>query len=89
MKVGLGLASNRLPGVRVELPRELVQAGSTDELVSRLSQQLLGRPVSETTRQALDAELAKAQAEIEAGGQQAQARLALGWLLASPDFQRR
>lgn len=89
MKVGLGLASNRLPGVRVELPRELLQAGSTDELVARLSRQLLGRPVSETTRQALDAELAKAKAEIEAGGQQAQARLALGWLLASPEFQRR
>jgi len=57
--------------------------------VEQLGRQLLGRPMSESTEKALEAELAKAAPGIEAGGRQAQARLALGWLLASPEFQRR
>ena len=89
MKVAMGLAANRLPGVRVEPPAEALRAGSTGEMVDQLGRQLLGRPVSESTEKALEAELAKAAPGIEAGGRQAQARLALGWLLASPEFQRR
>ncbi|MBI4465950.1 MAG: DUF1800 domain-containing protein, partial [Acidobacteria bacterium] len=97
MKVALGLAANRLPGVRVDVPHTLLRPGSTEELVSELGQQLLGRPVSEETRAVVASELAKASEEIETGGRQARAlalsevegRLALGWLLASPEFQRR
>ncbi len=89
MKVAMGLAANRLPGVRVEPPAAALRAGSTGEMVDQLGRQLLGRPMSESTGKALEAELAKAAPGIEAGGRQAQARLALGWLLASPEFQRR
>ncbi|MFQ5777574.1 MAG: DUF1800 domain-containing protein [Terriglobia bacterium] len=89
MKIALGLAGNRLPGARVDLPRELLRsANANDELIAELSQRVLGREVSETTRQALEAELARAEDEIEVGGRQARARLALGLLLASPEFQR-
>ncbi|MEE8201326.1 MAG: DUF1800 domain-containing protein [Candidatus Acidoferrales bacterium] len=89
MKVGLGMAVNRLPGVRVELPPEILRAETTQELVEALSLQVLGRPASENTRQAVAAQLAEAQDEIAFGGRQMEARLALGWLLASPEFQRR
>ena len=89
MKVAMGLAANRLPGVRVEPPAEALRVESTRQLVTQLGQQLLGQELSESTRAALEAELAKATPALEAGGRQAQARLALGWLLASPEFQRR
>ena len=89
MKIALGLASNRLPGAHVDLPRELLRAASTnDELIAALGQHVLGRDVSTATRQALVAELAKAESEFESAGRQARVRLALGLLLASPEFQR-
>jgi uncharacterized protein (DUF1800 family) len=89
VRVALGLVANRLPGVHVDVPRVWTQAGSTDELVAQLSQQVLYRAPSETTRAAIAQELAKAKDEIEVAGTEAPARLALGWLLASPEFQRR
>jgi uncharacterized protein (DUF1800 family) len=88
MKVALGLATNRLPGVRSQLSPDWVGARTRDEMVSRLAQDVVGRPVSENTRAALTAELEKAGAEIAAGGRHVETRLALGWLLASPEFQR-
>jgi uncharacterized protein (DUF1800 family) len=84
MKVAMGLASNRLPGVQVELPRTAGEI-STDQLVARLGEQLLSRPLPEATRKAIEAELAKA----SSGTPEGRTRLAMGWLLASPDFQRR
>jgi uncharacterized protein (DUF1800 family) len=89
MKVALGLASNRLPGVRTELVPELFHTRSSEELVSQLGEEIIGRPVSEKTRAALNTALVEAKTEIAAGGRAAEARLALGWLLASPEFQRR
>jgi len=88
MKVALGLTANRLPGVQMELPRDLGKA-SNEQLVAELGQRLLGRPLPETTRTAIEAELAKAASESGAVGSEGRTRLALGWLLASPDFQRR
>ncbi len=88
MKVAMGLASNRLPGVQVELPRSAGE-GSTHQLVAQLGQHLLSRPLPETTQKAIEAELAKASNETQAAGTEGRTRLAMGWLLASPDFQRR
>ena len=88
MKVALGLTANRLPGVKMELPRDLGKS-SNQQLVAELGQRLLGRPLPETTRTAIEAELVKATADTESAGPDGRTRLALGWLLASPDFQRR
>ena len=88
MKVALGLTANRLPGVQMELPRGLSRT-SNEQLVAELGQRLLGRPLPETTRTAIEAELAKATAETQSAGAEGRTRLAVGWLLASPDFQRR
>ncbi len=88
MKVALGLTANRLPGVQMDLPRDLGKV-SNEQLVAELGQRLLGRPLPETTRAAIEAELAKAAAEAESAGTEGRTRLALGWLLASPDFQRK
>ena len=84
MKVAMGLASNRLPGVQVELPRDAGEI-SSELLVSRLGEQLLSRPLPEATRKAIETELAK----TPGGTPEGRTRLAMGWLLASPDFQRR
>ena len=88
MKVAMGLASNRLPGVQVELPRSAAQS-SSQQLVAQLGQHLLSRPLPEATQKAIEAELAKTSSETEAAGAEGRTRLAMGWLLASPDFQRR
>ena len=88
MKVALGLAVNRLPGVQSQVSADWVEADSRDQMVSRLAQDVVGRPVSENTRATVVAELEKASGEIAAGGRQFETRLALGWLLASPEFQR-
>ncbi len=88
MKVAMGLAANRLPGVQVELPRNAGE-GSTHQLVAQLGQHLLSRPLPEATQKAVEAELAKASNETQAAGAEGRTRLAMGWLLASPDFQRR
>lgn len=88
MKVALGLAVNRLPGVQSQVAADWVEANSREQMVSRLARDVLGRPVSENTHATVVAELEKAGAEIRAGGRQFETRLALGWLLASPEFQR-
>jgi uncharacterized protein (DUF1800 family) len=84
MKVALGLTANRLPGVTMELPR----VSSGEQLVPALAQRLLGRPLPEATREAIEAELTKAAGEAQAAGAEGRTRLAVGWLLASPEFQR-
>ncbi len=89
MKVALGLASNRLPGVQTELDSQWLRTVSTEDLMMRMGEDVVHRPVSAQTQVALTGELANAQDEIAAGGRRAEARLLLGWLLASPEFQRR
>jgi uncharacterized protein (DUF1800 family) len=89
MKVALGLASNRLPGVETELSPAWLRASSSDELASEVGHDIVGRPLSTQTRAALAEESAKAREEIAAGGRAAEARLMLGWVLASPEFQRK
>ncbi|MBI4462279.1 MAG: DUF1800 family protein, partial [Acidobacteria bacterium] len=88
MKVALGLATNRLPGVRVPSPQ--VEAATPDQLIARIGQDILGEPLPEASRATLVSQLQ--QGLSEPGGQAAgegPARLALGWVLASPEFQRR
>ncbi len=89
MKVALGLTANRVPGVSVEPAPDWLQARSAEELVSRLGRDIVGRPLSAQTEATLISELTNAKKETSALGEQAQARLALGWLLASPEFQRK
>ena len=88
MKVAMGLASNRLPGVQVEPPRNAGQ-GTDAQLVATLGEQLLSRPLPESTRKAVEAELGKAASDAQTVSAEGRVRLAMGWLLASPDFQRR
>jgi len=96
MKVGLGLATNRIPGVRSPVALELPPGGGTEELIARLGFLLFGRPPSaETieilTRQ-LDGALGSSDVMASAGsalGAEGRVRLATGWLLAGPEFQRR
>ena len=90
MKVALGLAGNRLPGVRVNLPAGWAQARSPEELIAQVRQSIIGRSLSSTTQQALLAQLQTA--STTGGGSrlgQPSAPLVLGWVLASPEFQRR
>ncbi|MGH9861970.1 MAG: DUF1800 domain-containing protein [Candidatus Acidiferrales bacterium] len=89
MKVALSLAANRVPGVSVEPSPEWLRAQSSEDLVSRLGRDIVGRPLSEQTQTTLVSELANARKEAGTADAQAQARLALGWLLASPEFQRK
>jgi len=91
MKVALGIATNQLPGVRVVALE--TQAHSPEGLVAELGARVLGEPLPEQSRAALTEQLRKGLAE--AGVPQASAtpepaaRLALGWVLASAEFQRR
>lgn len=100
MKVALGVATNQLPGVRTPAPE--VRAASPEKLVAELGERVLGEPLPERSRAALAAQLEKGLAVAGApfglaagepqgkqGMPDAAARLALGWVLASPEFQRR
>jgi uncharacterized protein (DUF1800 family) len=90
MKVALELAASRLPGVRVNLPTEWSQARSPEELIAQVGQSITGRSLSSTTQQALAGQLQTASTAGD-GSQlgQSSAPLVLGWVLASPEFQRR
>jgi uncharacterized protein (DUF1800 family) len=97
MKFALGLAGNRLPGVRTTLPPEVTGEASPEAMLERLGERLLGVPPSAETLRALERQLALDPAEMEALGLPrrlgesavSRARLGTGWLLASAEFQRR
>jgi uncharacterized protein (DUF1800 family) len=96
MKVGLGLAANKIPGVRVDPPRWILDTGSTPELVERLAGGMLEIDLSPETLDALVAQVENPSTPASAGEtlpvlpstRTIRMRLALGWLLASPEFQR-
>jgi uncharacterized protein (DUF1800 family) len=90
MKVGLGLAADRVPGVSVEIPRDLPTGSSTTEIVAAVGERLMGREPPEAVVAALADQI-----DGSLGGgrwpppNRAVERLAVGWILASAEFQRR
>ncbi|MDX1389060.1 MAG: DUF1800 domain-containing protein, partial [Acidobacteriota bacterium] len=96
MKVGLGLAGNRIGGVRIDPPAWILDTGSTEELVEKIAGSMLELDLSPEMLDALVAQVENPNTLAAAGEtlprlpatKTTQMRLALGWLLASPDFQR-
>ena len=90
MKIALGLAAGRVPGVSVEIPRKLSASGSTTEILSAIGERLMGREPSEEVLAALTAQIDDT---LGGGRRQPPVRavesLAVGWILASAEFQRR
>lgn len=95
MKVALGLAGDRLPGTRVDIGD--VVSGTPPGDIEAIAERLLGGPPSPSTVAAIDAALDSDPEELAALGvprralrsPEGRARLTVGWLLASPEFQRR
>ncbi len=96
MKVGLGLAANKIGGVRIDPPAWIIDTGSTEELVDKIAGSMLGLDLSPEMLDALVAQVENPNTLASAGEtlprlpatKTTRMRLALGWLLASPDFQR-
>lgn len=97
MKISVGLAAGRLAGARLGLSPALAEVVDTPaQLVSNVSTTLLGRELSGKTSAAIVSEIEKIMNEHQISGlarAPAQARehlgrLTLGWVLASPEFQR-
>ena len=96
MKISVGIAVGRLGGARLGLSPSLVEVDTPAQLVSNVSTALLGRELSGKTSAAIVSEIEKIMDEHQISGlarAPAQARehlgrLTLGWVLASPDFQR-
>jgi uncharacterized protein (DUF1800 family) len=95
-KVGFAVAADKLPGVRV--PNfTTFKGGVTEEQLAEMGRVLLGSTPSTATLAALDHQLDLPPDELEALGvparfastPQARSRLALAWLVASPEFQRK
>ena len=96
MKIAMGFATGRLSGGQLALPASAAEAGSPEELVVALGRAVLGREPSSETQAALQKELAQMQsglpiknfARLPDRARQQLGRMTLGWLLASPEFQR-
>jgi uncharacterized protein (DUF1800 family) len=84
MKVALGVAHHRIDGVRVTPAPALLEDGTLPELVTRMSEEILGRAPSETTLGSLEDVPG-----LQPKSPEIRARMALGWFLAVPEFQRR
>jgi hypothetical protein len=95
-RVGFAVAADKLPGVRVDVadaPRDQ----PTDEYLIELGRELTGKTLSPSTIEALQAQLDLPPAELEelgvpahfASSPEARARLALAWMAASSEFQRK
>ena len=96
MKVALGIAANRIPGVRVDPPAE-ARRGDSSEMIATLGLRLTGREPDPATIEAVRRQLDLDPEQLDdldlprwiLRSRDGRARLATGWLLASPEFQRR
>lgn len=96
MKVALGLATGRLLGPDWRLPENILAADSVDEMVAGLGREVLGRELARETRQVLQGEVNRVLAarqiptfsRLPLQARERIARFTLGWILASPEFQR-
>ena len=84
---GLLLAQDRIPGTRAAVERMAPGAATPEAVLDRLSAQLLGRPVSEATRQTI-LRAAAGEAMPDGETRPADPRLVAGLLLGSPEFQK-
>jgi uncharacterized protein (DUF1800 family) len=97
MKIALGIAANRIPGVETPAPEPFAAGARIDEDVERLGARLMGRAPSESTVAAIRQQLELSDEQLADLGVprhltrsgEGQAILATGWLLASAEFQRR
>ena len=94
--MAVGLATNRLPGVRVSLPPEW-RGLETDPMIDSIGARIFGRAPGDPTRKAIEEQLDAFEERLAAIGLPAwlgrsddgRIRLTLGWMLASAEFQRR
>ena len=95
-RVGFAVAADKLPGVRVDVadaPRDQ----PSDEYLIELGRELTGKTLSPSTIEALQAQLDLPPDELEelglpahfAHSPEARSRLALAWIAASSEFQRK
>jgi uncharacterized protein (DUF1800 family) len=97
MKFALGLAGNRIPGVRTALPADLKHAPSKTAMITDVAVWLTGRPAAASTSESIRRQLERDPSELDELGvphrftrsTEGQARMVVGWLLASPEFQRK
>jgi uncharacterized protein (DUF1800 family) len=98
MKLSIGLAADRIPGVRVELDGVAVSQGeSTDDAVARVGLRLLGRAPSDATVEAIARNIDAGPERLDelglprgfARSGEGRTKLTVGWLLASAEFQRK
>jgi hypothetical protein len=96
MKLGLGLAGNKVPGVRIATP-PAIGLSISDPRLTALGRSVLGTTPSPETIEAIEAQLSLDPRTLEEMGvprrfarsEAARSTLALGWFLASAEFQRR
>jgi hypothetical protein len=95
-KIGFAVAVGKLPGVQVKLG-SIPRHHSLESYLAELGRSLLGRTPSEETLKVLQAQLELPPVRMEQFGvparfarsPEARSRLALAWLAASPEFQRK
>jgi uncharacterized protein (DUF1800 family) len=96
MKISLGLATGRLLGPDWGLPKDILEADSADQVAAGLGREVLGRELAPGTRQVLQNEVSRLLearqnlkfSHLPLRARERIARLTLGWILASPEFQR-
>jgi uncharacterized protein (DUF1800 family) len=96
-KLAVGLASDRVPGVEIALPATAASIETLDLHLQELGQRLLGRAPSPSTVASIGRQLDHPPDELRelglppglARSPEVRGRLALAWLLAAPEFQRR
>jgi uncharacterized protein (DUF1800 family) len=89
MKVALGLAAGRVPGTEIEMPEDLPDPESIRELLGSTGVWLVGHEPTEREIDAMVGQLEKAGVWSRRDRSGAVERVAVGWILASSDFQRR
>jgi hypothetical protein len=87
LKVAAGFASGKLPGIEVDFDAFASAGRPIDEYLVSLGLRLFGRPPSEATVQSIQRQLGLAEGFLR--NREARDRLAVAWMLASPEFQRR
>jgi uncharacterized protein (DUF1800 family) len=95
MKIALDIAGNRIPGLHVELPE--TAGDTTEQLLAELGRRLMGTPPPTKTVEVIRQQLELPPEELAQLGlppdfrrsRQIHAQFATGWLLATPEFQRR
>ena len=97
MRVALGLAGNKIPGVRLDVPDPPGRSMTISATLAAAAERILGFALPDSTLDALEQQLRLSPQELAEFGlppyltrsSYGKARLATGGLLATPEFQRR